>query len=388
MIIVNSSLSTASIAAKGKNSEILEVDKLEQEKRWSGVGATSMPVISTADTSTDQAPFSDSIELLRDADVAIVSQELAEGLGATEVASDATYVSADAIEGLFYESQLDSSLVGLDLIESTVLLLKNGWAYKGLRSSPLDLQVPEPEAVAEGNWSLWRNVMDRGYELLDTVSQTWNPVPGFQVDTRPLEPADVAGQFTRARTQNWGGTIFTSEQTFTLTADGKFGTSRSNLVGGGGIGSLVPHTTATTYNSEDMTGSRSIVSANSNFSQGVSSTTLTETRLHEILGDRVGDYALLDDGLTIEFNYANGDVRRELFFHHNDNVYIDDRSYTRQSISTDAFMLALHALLMHQTESISKNWLAEIAKAREKYGRAKPEPSTTGLSLPKGDTNA
>lgn len=361
-------------------SKRLLLESVEREERLVLAGGTlsaaATHVKSNADSTSNQDSFSEAIELLQDAELDIVAEERAEAISAVDVVSDINYVSAGDIEGLFYHSQLDVSLVGLDLIESTVLLLKNGWAYRGLRSSPLDLVAPRPEAKAEGHWSHWRNSVGRGYELLDAITQGWEPIPGIKIDTSPREPHEVAGQFTRARTQNWGGTIFTSEQTLTLTEDGKFGTSTSTLASGGGIGSLVPNASVASYHNTDMSGSTTVVTANSHFAGGVTSTALSDDRLVELLEDRVGDFELLGDGLSIEFKYANGDVKRELFFHYDDHVYVDDRSYTLESKSTDGFMLALQAIMMYQSEGVSSNWLAEIGKALQKHGQARHEPST------------
>ncbi|PAT34104.1 hypothetical protein [Vandammella animalimorsus] len=184
-------------------------------------------------------------------------------------------VQPGQIEAILHSAEFVNDSLGMRLEEEHLLLLKDGWAYAGLRVPPADLDVRASRANEPGKWRRWRK--QRGQYQLEKVD-TWEDAPGT-----PARPARADQRLHGAYTaSSYHGNIYTSGYAFKDTLyfkrDGTLGSS-SSMRGG---------TTA--------------------MNSGTFSANVASDRSDE----RPVQYRL--DGYTLERRYPDGQSTRSLFF--------------------------------------------------------------------------
>ncbi|MDO4724284.1 MAG: hypothetical protein Q4A97_05930 [Comamonadaceae bacterium] len=203
-------------------------------------------------------------------------------------------VQPGQIEAILHSAEFVNDSLGMRLEEEHLLLLKDGWAYAGLRVPPADLDVRASRANEPKKWRRWRK--QRGQYQLEKVD-AWEDAPGS-----PVRPARADQRLHGAYTaSSYHGNIYTSGYAFKDTLyfkrDGTLGSS-SSMRGG---------TTA--------------------MNSGTFSANVASDRSDE----RPVQYRL--DGYTLERRYPDGQSTRSLFFFWGEgeqHITINGTTYSQQ----------------------------------------------------------
>lgn len=194
---------------------------------------------------------------------------------------------------------------------SNILLLKNGWAYTDMQSSPLSLAV-EPSGLTPGDsWALWRSTNEGLHEIQDALTGVWNSIVGQKVDTSPKSAEDVAGVFKSYSADTQLIYSATSTSTLQLSPDGIFTNTYSSTITNEN-GHLDATYTLHTFGSAAGRGSSFSGSVESNGSTRATASS-SETP-STVAGDMFGSYRILEDGVTLELQFADGSSKQQLFF--------------------------------------------------------------------------
>ncbi len=215
-------------------------------------------------------------------------------------------VAPGQIVSVLHKLEQEYTIGGLQLRESTYLLLSDGSAYEDLRCPPDQLDVLTSRKREPLNWGRWRRAGNR-YELQfpdeDGTPGAWT-VPSMTSVVRPGGRGErLQGRYQSASSyQIPGGAGSVQFRGVSFTRDGRFETDFYGITGGSvGAGG---DTIATTAVADDE-GSTSSVSG-PNFGGG-STTKSTRAR-----ADRAGRYEI--DGYALLLTFDNGRVERLPFF--------------------------------------------------------------------------
>ncbi|ADV68490.1 hypothetical protein [Deinococcus maricopensis] len=220
-------------------------------------------------------------------------------------------VQGSQIEGLLHTGRNEYTAMGLQFKESWTLLLKDGWAYDGLRVPPADLDVAASRKNEPGRWRKWRR-QGKDVVALDARTNKWLPVEGSRVlPATPGERLERRVEYTSAYTLGGGGFgSYISSDAFHFSRDGTFERSRSSF---GGTG--VVQATNGFVGSASATSGKTGCSASSGFSSQTNGAGVAGGSAREDAScgsDFEGTYSL--NGYTAEFRYRSGRVERKLFF--------------------------------------------------------------------------
>ena len=215
-------------------------------------------------------------------------------------------VAPGQIAGVLYKLEQEYTIGGLQLRESTYLLLNDGTAYEDLRCPPDQLDVLTSRKREPLNWGRWRRAGDK-YELQfpqeDGRPGKW-AVPPMTSVVRPGSKGErLQGRYQSGSSyQIPGGAGSVSFRGISFTSDGRFETDFYSIAGGSTGFGADTITTGVVANDE---GSVSSVSG-PNFGGGSS------TKSNRSKAERTGRYEI--DGYTLLLTFDNGRVERLPFF--------------------------------------------------------------------------
>lgn len=326
------------------------------------IGATGLAV-------ADREQIQDAIDAIESSDAVVVEVETTNNEQTVTVrAADIDTVYTQA--GVQIGGELASNL-------SNFLLLKNGWAYTDMQSSPLDLPVEPTGQLPGDGWALWRTATDGFHEIQDVISGAWNRVVGQVVDTSPKTAADVSGVFTSISTDVQ--IIYTSSSTTTLqlSSDGIFTNTRSSLITSE-TGFLDVSYTLHTFGSPS--------GQKTSFSGAAQSDGSTSASVHSsedssvVAGDMFGSYQILEDGITLELQFADGSVEQQLFLKTTrGSVTVDGQSFSRYGDASDNMLQNLLSMLMDSGASeLRAKWLKGLADAVKRSAKVAPQSGSNG----------
>lgn len=243
-------------------------------------------------------------------------------------------VQLNQIEALLHTVKNDFSS-GSKLKEDWVLLLKDGWAYNGLRITPADLDVKKSRQNEPNQWQKWRK-QGGNYQALNAKTGQWQDIKG-SVRLPAAKGERISGlyqNFSMYSAGNWEGAYKSSTTlSASFSKDGKFSTS-SYDIGGVGAGD----TSSTSVNTANKSGCTSATSTTARAGNSAISTQNptvaaggSSRNTNCDTSNFVATYTL--DGYTIERRYADGRVSRDLFFFWDkskDSLFIGSRTYSRK----------------------------------------------------------
>ena len=350
---------------------------LEDVLERSGVEQNSQIIIETTNTENPAASGTEveaeSYEAMRNAIESIENSEVV--VVEVETTNNVQTVTVRAAD---IEAAYTHATAGTQA-SSNFLLLRNGWAYTALESSPLDLPIEPPNQEAGNGWAPWRALENGVHQILDIASGSWHQLVGQLVDTSPKPLSSLAGVFSNSSTEAQLLSTVTTSDTLQLSADGVFTSTRS-VLGSGGLLSLETSFVSDTVHSAKghSTQFSSTTPANdSTPTDGISDNTL----LHEIAGDMFGAYRMLEDGMTLELNYADGTFERRLFLQTvSGSLSIGGANYDRSGDASENLLENLLALLtLDGTLDKRGEWLKAMANAIRKSDESdSTKPGNTG----------
>jgi hypothetical protein len=215
-------------------------------------------------------------------------------------------VPREQIAGVLYQLEQIYGIGGLELRETSYLLLRDGSAYEDLRCPPDQLDVLTSRKREPLQWGRWRKSGNK-YELQmpdqDGKLGAWK-APSMATLASPANKGErLQGRFQKASSfQIPGGAGSVSYRGITFTRAGRFETDFFNFVAGStGFGD----DRVTTGAMADDEGSSSSVSG-PNFGGG------TSTRSNRPKAERSGTYEI--DGYTLLLRFDDGKIERLPFF--------------------------------------------------------------------------
>lgn len=263
---------------------------------------------------------------------------------------------------------------------SNVLLLKNGWAYTNMESSPLDLPLGPPEQKAGDGWSVWRRAEGEVHEIRDTLTGLWNRLTGQVVDTSPKTPAEITGAFQTHTVDQQILWTSTSTTTLQLSPEGIFTHSRTSLTSSTNI---LPDVSYVLHSVSSPGRSNTSFSGTAQ-SNGIQTAALgSQKQLSSIAGDMFGSYRILEDGVTLELQFADGAVEKRLFLKTSEqNLTIGGRRYIDTGDVSSSLLDDLMRMLAETGEGDQRGkWLKALADALRKstktLAQAVPEQPVT-----------
>jgi hypothetical protein len=262
---------------------------------------------------------------------------------------------------------------------SNFLLLKNGWAYTNLQSSPLQLPVEPADQSPGDGWVMWRSVEEGVHEIQDAATGIWSRIVGLVVDTSPKSAEDVAGVFKANSFDTQILYTSTTQTTLQLSDQGIFTNTQS---------SLTTSTTAITdityaLNSRVSPGGRSTSFTGAGQSGGSNTVAIgSSQQMTDIAGNMFGAYRILEDGVTLELRYADGTVDQKLFLKTlGGGLTIDGDQYARSGdVSVDMLDQLMDLLLNSGDSSFRSEWLKAVAEAMRKSAKSLPQNNTQDRS--------
>ncbi|MDO5091258.1 MAG: hypothetical protein Q4D61_06890 [Cardiobacteriaceae bacterium] len=180
-----------------------------------------------------------------------------------------------AIETILYHGEHKNDSLGIRLEEEHLLLMKDGWAYNGLRVTPADLDLAASRQNEPERWQRWRK--NSGQYQLERNGE-WYNIPGI-----PARPATRGERLSGAYSHSsMYGNIYTTAHTFKDTL----------------------------YFKRDgtMSGSSSVRGGTTAMNHGTFSANVASDRI----GDETIRYEL--DGYTLIRHYPDGATTRSLAF--------------------------------------------------------------------------
>lgn len=266
----------------------------------------------------------------------------------------ARHVSASDIEAAFHTTQMLLSSSGSSLAETTLLLLKSGIAYLNLVSSPLDLRVPDA-VESDSGWTHWRMGDDGRHEIQNLSTGEWSAIDGTQIDRNPGIVDDVAATYSRTSAYTVGSTTIVTHTDVVLDASGNFEQRGSRTA---------------SFSTFSHTGGTYTRSAHSSWSSA-------ETAINENPDvPRIDQWAMLEDGLTLQLTHGDGEVSRRLAYMLGNRFVLDGTSYSRTSSDTRVSSLA-DLVDARDASGRSVSWLSD----REESEDDKRQSSKRGAHL-------
>lgn len=343
--------------------DILEHTGVEQDatvllqvESGATAGSNILGTSSTTDITGNSERLQNIVEEIENSDAVVIEVETSNDVQIVTVKAtdiDSAYTNASA-----------SSPGSESADKSNMLLLKNGWAYTVLENSPLSLPLgPADEKPGEG-WTLWRVIEGGGRELYDASMDTWNRISGQLVDMSPKDPADVSGIYQATEIINQTQSVQTVWDSLQLSSDGIFTSTRKTLAT-----SLHPYADVSfiSHSTQSARGRASSFSGHAS-SQGSSATvSYSGESLEELAGDMFGGFRILEDGMTLQLEFADGTVEQRLFLKTKSGTSVnnDGSKFTRTSdVSGD-----LLSLLFDQLTGGRKDALAALSEIIEKQNR-------------------
>ncbi len=212
----------------------------------------------------------------------------------------------EQIAGVLHQLEQVYEIGGLQLYEYTYLLLRDGTAYRNLRCPPDQLDVTASRRNEPRQWGRWRKAGPK-YELQFTKSdgsfEAWKS-PYMTSLVRPGTRGErLQGRYQSSSSyQIPGGAGAVSFRGITFTAEGRFETDFTSMVGGSTGYGADTITTGAVANDE---GSVSSVSG-PNFGGG------TSRKSNRPKSERTGRYEI--DGYTLSLQFDDGRTERLPFF--------------------------------------------------------------------------
>jgi len=287
----------------------------------------------------------------------------------TDTTQTVTVRAAD-IEAAFTDAHALTD-EGVQSGTANFLLLKNGWAYTALQSSPLDLPIGPLNQQAGNGWTLWRELETGVYEVQNSASGEWNRLSGARVDTSPKSTAEVAGAYTHFSSESALLSTSSSTETLQLSSEGVFTSERTSLDSNGlTLQDGSSYITQTVYSPTGREISFSGVSqSDSGSTVGVIS---NEHLLAEIAGDMFGSFRILEDGMTLELQYADGTTKRQLYLKQLESgaVSIGGEPYVSSHPVQQDLLANLYELLSYSAgDNPKKSMVEAISKVLEQQNR-------------------
>ena len=278
---------------------------------------------------------------------------------------DTRFVTPELIEKVVVTTENVRSYVGLKLVETTVFLLRNGLAYTGLSKPPNELELPASfeMADAENGWTTWHQGDSGEIYLQQPGDENRTLLSGEEINFSVLSNEDIAGLHTRVSAQTYGASQTTTWSHMVFNEDGSFELAESVLTTTGGADTLLNDTFTSSFQQHSASGSRVAVT---NTAESIGSSDIVALANHsesEKPNEHLfGTYKLLQDGLSIELLFANGTVKRELFYRAENRVHFGSSSYRTQTAEQGG----LDNFRMLVTDSAAykrHNWLALMAES-------------------------
>jgi len=272
---------------------------------------------------------------------------------------------------------LSTGSAAFDSGSGNSLLLKNGWAYLGLKVSPLSLPAKPPQQQAGDGWARWRIAEQGWHEIQHVASGLWKRVVGAVVDISQKTPVQVTGDYQSTWVSE--DATITSWRGLQMSADGTFTKTRETLASSG---MQVSDTSFILHSSNSVAGCLSSFSGLSR-SQGGSSVSTASQRqiLDEHAGDMFGTYRILEDGMTLELNYASGKVQQQLYMRTQaGDLSIGGQSYWREGDVAPDLMESLFLLLSEGGNQ--KQWLELLTKALREANKSKKSSESAVMGAP------
>ncbi|MFK7856754.1 MAG: hypothetical protein AB8B79_21735 [Granulosicoccus sp.] len=302
----------------------------------------------------------DAVESIEATGTVVVQVETTNNVQTVKIrAADIDTVYTQATSGA--DSHLGSNL-------SNYLLLKNGWAYTNLIESPLDLPL-EPANEQPGNgWAAWRSLEDGVHEIQDAITGVWSRLTGQIVDTSPKTPDQVAGAFSNVTNDVQILWTTTNTTTLQLSPEGVFTQTTTSLTTSSDVISDASYALHTV---NSASGRKTLFSGSSKINGTLSSALHSPGNLSEIAGDMFGSYKLLEDGITLEMIFADGNVERSLFLRSADEqLTIGGQSYRGNGpVAPDLLENLLRLVMSSNNPDEREKWMKGLVDAARKNAK-------------------
>lgn len=259
---------------------------------------------------------------------------------------------------------------------SNYLLLKNGWAYTNLIESPLDLPLEPANAQPGDGWAAWRSLEDGVHEIQDATTGIWNRLTGKTVDISPKTPDQVAGSYNNVTNDVqilWTTTVTTNLQ---LSPEGVFTHTETSLITSSNV---ISDTSYVLHTVNSVSGQNTLFSGSSQINGTQTAALDSQRNLSEIAGDMFGSYKLLEDGITLELTFADGNVERSLFLRSNDGqLTIGGNGYSGNgAVAADLLENLLNLVMSSNNPDEREKWLKGLADAARKNAKTVTDAAPT-----------
>jgi len=284
-----------------------------------------------------------------------------EASSAVSVDSGPLYVVPDLIARVVSTSSVSLSVVGIQLVETTVMLLKNGLAYTNLTKPPGELELPSELDNADARWTTWRQDDSGVIYLASRGSEHESILAGEEIDLKLMSTEDIAGLHTKTTAETYGATMMTTWSDIKFNLDGTFEKTKSMLTTTGGVGTSLLESFSSTFSQDSPHSSSNTFSGNSELSEPgdvISINTMSEVEQPNT--HLYGNFIVLGDGLSIEMQYANGTVSRELLYRSKNYVHFGAASYQTQT-QPEHYLERMQSLLESRDEDMRGLWLSLLA---------------------------
>ena len=345
---------------------VLQTDDMEELPADESRGMTPGVTIQGSQEAVQEV-----VDALESADAIVVEEET------TNNVQSVTVRAAD-IDTLYTQALVQNSNQAADG-HSNILLLNNGWAYTRLQNSPLELPVAPPQDQISEGWAMWRSVEEGVHEIQDAISGVWNRIVGHVVDTSPKTPADVAGVFKSYESDTQLMYTSSSTTTLKLSAEGVFTNTRTSLITST---DALPDVSYVLHTVSSPNGSSASFSGKSESIDGASAVVTDADRLSGVASDMFGAYKILEDGVTLELQFADGSVERNLFLKtQKGDLTVNGRAYDRKSDVSITLLDDLMLLLSGAGELDHRSkWMKSIAESMRKSAKTTSEAMAVELT--------
>ena len=336
----------------GANVLLLSADESTDDMTAPQQMETIVAVSDLSESSSEQ--IQDAIDAIQSSSTVVVEVETTN----TEQIVTVRAVDIDTVYTQATVQVADQSNSG----SSNFLLLKNGWAYANLQSSPLDLPVGPSEQLPGNGWTLWRSTEDGGHELQDALTGLWNRLIGQVVDTSPKSAQDVEGFYKSFSADEQLIYTSTSTTTLQLSADGVFSKTRSAVVTND-MGLFDVSYTINTFSSAE--GHSSGFSGGVQFDGVQMATVVDQQSPASIAGDMFGGFRILEDGITLELQFADGSVEKQLFLEVAEGaVFVGKQDFRRYGAASENLLQELLDMLQNSdTDDVWAKALKALASS-------------------------
>ena len=319
------------------------------------VEVEQLDVFSPAPTDASNINEAESGESMAQNLVEAVVETLAETSIETLVSN---FVETEDIAKLVSSTSLVSSQrsilnhIGKQMVEKTIMLLKNGMAYTNLTTPPDRLEIPSSlDDKVGSSWTTWRQDEITGAIYLGS-EETGGEIrlTGVDIDLEPLTVEDIAGTHTKVEARAWSATQQTRWSDVIFHEDGTFEYAQTTVRTTGGYD---------THWVESFSQSVSYLSANRPV---VNADGIEEPSKGLPRTNMFGSFKLAEDGLSIELTYANGSVESRLIFKKDGYVHFGEKSFkTSQATKQQLAQSRARLLALGEQNFLGADWLSVIA---------------------------